>query len=202
MNGTQTRESRVPLPDEYSMTAEQRAIYDAVVTGRRGRMIGPLRAVIHSSQLATHWSKLGEYLRYDMVLPPRLTELAILAVGRRWGSEVEWWVHSREAEQAGLDPAIVSAILRSSPPSFADDAEREVYEFARELQQEARISDATYTAIRLRWGDRGVVELTALIGYYTMVSMTLNAHLIPLPDGEVSPLAAEKGLVDLPAAAS
>ena len=62
--------------------------------------------------------------------------------------------------------------------------EAEIYEFARQLQMTGRVTLPAYRAVEARWGVRGVVELTAVIGYYTMVSMTLNAHEIPLPDGE------------------
>jgi 4-carboxymuconolactone decarboxylase len=84
---------------------------------------------------------------------------------------------------------------------FADDAEAEVYEFARQLQQAGAVEPALHAAVTARWGERGVVELAGVIGYYTMVSMTLNAHEIPLPDGASPPLAPPPGggLTTLPA---
>lgn len=175
--------ARISLPGPEAMTSEQREVFDAVINGPRKAFVGPLRAVIHSPELADHWQRLGEYLRYRSVIPRKLNELAIIVTARRWNSELEWVVHAQAARKAGLDEQIIDAILGGSAPAFEDPAEAEIYAFARELQLNGQVSEAIYDAVRKRWDERGVVELTAVIGYYTMVSMTLNAHRIPLPDG-------------------
>jgi 4-carboxymuconolactone decarboxylase len=193
--------SRLRLPSVAEMTPEQRDVYDEVVSGVRGRLIGPLRAVIHSPDLARRWSRLGEYLRFSTCLPKKLNELAIIVTGRRWNSQLEFHIHSEAAKAAGLDPACIEAIRLAQAPAFADEAEVEVYEFARQLQQTGGVDAPVYAAVTARWGERGVVELTGVIGYYTMVSMTLNAHEIPLPDGASEPLSPPPGggLTTLPA---
>jgi 4-carboxymuconolactone decarboxylase len=193
---------RLHLPSADEMTAEQRDVHDEIVSGVRGRLVGPLRAVIHSPDLARRWSRLGEYLRFSTCLPRKLNELAILVTGRRWNSQVEFLIHAEAAKDAGLDPACIEAIRRGEAPTFTDDAEAEVYEFARLLQERGNVDDRAYKAITARWGARGVVELTAVIGYYTMVSMTLNVHEIPVPAGATPPLSlpASGGLTTLPAA--
>jgi 4-carboxymuconolactone decarboxylase len=121
--------------------------------------------------------------------------------GRRWNSQLEFHIHSEAARAAGLDAAIVEAIRRAEAPSFTSESEAEVYEFARQLQQTGTVEPSVHAAVTARWGERGVVELTGVIGYYTMVSMTLNAHEIPLPDGASPPLALppDGGLTTLPA---
>ena len=197
MTGVEDQRPRIPLLDVEDMNAEQRRLHDSVVSGPRGQMIGPLRAAIHSPELASAWSALGEFLRYRTCLPPRLNELAIIVTGRRWTAQVEWWVHARAAVAAGLRQEIVDAIAALESPEFADAAELEVYEFTRALQQTGRVPADTYVAILSRWGVRGAVELTAVIGYYTMVAQTLNAHQLPLPEGAVA-LAPETILVTLP----
>ncbi|MEQ8395842.1 carboxymuconolactone decarboxylase family protein [Thalassobaculum sp.] len=174
--------ARIAFPTPETMSPEQRQVHDSVVSGPRGVVIGPLRAALHSPELADRWQQLGAFLRFRTCLPPRLNELAILVTGRRWNSELEWVVHADAALKAGLDPAIIEAIRQSEPPRFSDDQEAEIYAYAREMQLTGQVSDPTYNAVLKRWQERGVVELTALIGYYTMVSMTLNAHRIPLPD--------------------
>jgi 4-carboxymuconolactone decarboxylase len=190
---------RIPLPGREELDAAQREVWDRVVSGPRGQVIGPLRAAIHNAELAGRWSALGEALRFNTSLPKRLSELAICVTGRRWSSQVEWFVHARVAEQSGVSPAVLDSIRNGRVPDFRDAQEAIVYDFARELQQDGRVSDATYAAAREAFGVKGVVELTALIGYYTMVSMTLNAHGVPMPDGEPDPLAAPaQGLFDLP----
>ena len=175
-----------PTPEE--MSPEQRRVHDTVVSGPRGVMIGPLRAAIHSPELARRWSDLGEFLRFGTCLPKRVTELAILVTGRRWTSQVEWWVHARAAAEAGMPADAIEAIRRGESPALSDHDDAAVYEFARQLQHTGQVPLPAYQAVERRWGPRGVVELTAVIGYYTMVSMTLNAHEIPLPDGVAPPL--------------
>jgi 4-carboxymuconolactone decarboxylase len=192
---------RLHFPSVDEMTAEQRDVHDEIVNGVRGKLVGPLRAVIHSPDLARRWSRLGEYLRFSTVLPKKLNELAIIVTGRRWNSQIEFHIHAEAAKAAGLDSACIEAIRLAQPPAFADEAEAEVYEFARQLQQTGTVEPSLYAAVKARHGERGVVELTGVIGYYTMVSMTLNVHEIPLPDGAEPPLAPPPGggLTNLPA---
>jgi 4-carboxymuconolactone decarboxylase len=194
--------ARIELPGPAQMTPAQRAVHDKVVSGPRGRMVGPLRAVIHSPDLAQRWSDLGEFLRYSTCLPPKLNELAIIVTGRRWNSQIEFHVHAEAARIAGLEPAVIEAIRLGRVPDFAELEEFEIYEFARQLHQSGTVPELVYRAVEQRWGARGVVELTAVIGYYTMVSMTLNVHEIPLMDGVEPPLqpVSGPGLTALPPA--
>jgi 4-carboxymuconolactone decarboxylase len=180
--------TRLHLPAVEELTAAQRKIYDEVVSGPRGRLIGPLRAVIHSPELATRWSRLGEFLRYSTLLPPKLNELAVIVTGRHWNSQLEFHIHAEAARVAGLDPACIEAIRLGQAPTFSGPEEQEIYDYARLLLQVGNIPDAVHAAIVARWGEQGAVELTGVIGYYTMVSLTLNAHAIPLPDGASPPL--------------
>src|SRR3954453_13493206 len=126
--------ARLPLPS-VDETSEQREVHDEIVSGIRGRLVGPLRAVLHSPGLARRWSRLGEYLRFSTCLPKKLNELAIIVTGRRWNSQLEFHIHSEAATAAGLDPACIEAIRLVQVPDFPDEAEIEVYEFARMLQQ-------------------------------------------------------------------
>ncbi len=170
------------------MTAEQRRVYEAIVSGPRGTLIGPLRAAIHSPELADRWQRLGEFLRFRTCLPPRLNELTIIITARHWNSQIEWYVHAAAARKAGLPETVIDAICCAQPPRFDDPDDAAVYDYVRELEEHGQVSEPVYQAIMNRWGAVGVVELTALAGYYTMVSMTLNAHEIPLPRGAEPPL--------------
>lgn len=199
--------ARIPLPDAKALTPEQRAVFDAVVSGPRGAVVGPLRAAIHSPELADRWQKLGEILRFRLTLPKRLGELAILVTARRWNAELEWVVHAEAALKAGLPPTVVDAIRDGRAPRFEAPDEAEVYGFVRELQLNGQVAEPAYQAVLARWQARGVVELTALVGYYTMVAMTLNAHRIPLPDGLAPALypdgaAGATALTDIPGSAT
>jgi 4-carboxymuconolactone decarboxylase len=185
--------ARLHFPSVDEMTPEQRSVHDEIVSGVRGRLVGPLRAVLHSPDLARRWSRLGEYLRFSTCLPKKLSELAIIVTGRRWNSQLEFLIHAEAAVVAGLDPTCIEAISVGEAPTFADEAEAEVYEFARSLQQTGSVDGLVHAAVTKRFGARGVVELTGVIGYYTMVSMTLNAHEIPLPADAKPPLSPVNG---------
>ena len=179
---------RLHLPDNDELNPAQRAVYDEVVSGPRGRLIGPLRAVIHCPDLATRWSRLGEYLRYSTCLPPKLNELAILVTGRHWNSQLEFFVHAKAAAAAGLSTHVIESLRTATQPVFDDQAEVDIYEYARLLLATGTVTDEVHASIVKRWGEQGAVELTGLIGYYTMVAFTLNAHEIPLPDEGEPPL--------------
>jgi 4-carboxymuconolactone decarboxylase len=191
---------RIPLPGREELDEAQRAVWDKVVSGPRGQVIGPLRAAIHNAELAGSWSALGEALRFNTSLPKRISELAICVTGRRWSSQVEWWVHARVAMESGVSPTVLEAIRTGQPPHFDKADEALTYDFTRAIHHEGNVPDALYAAARETFGVRGVVELVSLIGYYTLVSMTLNLHGVPLPEGVEEPLKApEKGFFELPA---
>jgi 4-carboxymuconolactone decarboxylase len=175
--------------DPATMTPEQEQVYRSVISGPRGTLVGPLRVALHRPELAERWSAFGEILRFGTTLPKRLTELAIVVTARRWNSQIEWHVHAEAAARAGIAAAALDAIRAGAAPTFDDQDDVDVYDFARMLQQTGNVAEDVYQRVYARWGKVGIVELTAVIGYYTLVSMTLNVHEIPLPDGVAPPLA-------------
>lgn len=177
---------RTPAPE--AMSEAQRAVHDEAVAGRRGRMPAPMRAWIESPELARHAQRLGAFLRYETSLPARLSELAILVTARRWTSHYEWYAHRGEALKAGLAPAVIEAIAGRRRPVFVDEPARVVHDYALTLHETARIPADLHAAAVAALGTRGTVELTALIGYYTLVAMTLNAFEIDLPEGVAAEL--------------
>lgn len=193
--------SRLPLFDPTNMSAEQARVYHQIVNGRRGQLVGPLRAVLHRPDLADHWQRFGEALRFGTSLPQKLVELAILVTARRWNSQVEWHIHAREAQNAGLSPDVIRAILDGRIPPFTGADEADTYEFARQLQMTGNVDDVVYVRLRSLLGTVGIVELSSVVGYYTLVSMTLNVHDIPLPnEKDELPFSIGGALSDLPPA--
>ena len=174
---------RITLFPNDTMDADQRRVLDKIVSGPRGRIQGPLRAVLHNPELADRWQALGALLRYQTSLTPRQSELAILVTGRACRSPFEWYAHRVEAEKAGIETPVIEAILAERLPDGLSEDDAAVVRVATELNRVRSISDATYADALARFGERKLVELTALVGYYTMVAMTLNAHEIPLPEG-------------------
>ncbi len=175
---------RLPDLTPDQMDATQREVVDEAVAGKRGRMPGPLRLWIRSPELGRHAQRLGAFLRYDTTLEPRLSELAILVTARQWTAQYEWFAHKREALKAGLDPAIIEAIAIRQTPAFADPAAEAVYAYAVALHETHHVPHPIHHAAVVALGERGVVELVGLLGYYTLVAMTLNAFELELPEGE------------------
>lgn len=180
--------ARIPLPTLETMTPRQRTVYEKVVSGPREALVGPLRAALHCPELADGWQSLGAFLRYQTTLPPRVSELAILVTARRWNSELEWYIHAAAARVAGLPDVIIAAIRYGLSPEFESRDEAAIYDYVCELQEFGMVSDPVYQKVLAKMGAVGIVELTAIVGYYTMVSMTLNAHEILLPHGEQAPM--------------
>ncbi len=177
------------LSSREGLSAEQLAVFDAVVSGPRGKVQGPLMAALHKPDLADKWQHFGAALRYGTSLPPRLSELAILVTARAWACQLEWHLHEGYALAAGLEQDIVDCVKRGVRPLCDDASALDVYDYVHELQRDKRVSESVYQRALARLGTIGVVELTALSGYYTMVAMTLNAHEFPLPEGAAKPFA-------------
>jgi 4-carboxymuconolactone decarboxylase len=142
-----------------------------------------LRAALYNADLAERWQALGELLRYNTSLTTRQSELAILVTGRACESPFEWYAHRLEAEKAGIEAGIIEAILARTEILGLSGDDEVVVRYATELNRRNSVSEPTYADALSRLGARTIVELTALVGYYTMVAMTLNAHEIPLPEG-------------------
>lgn len=179
---------RLPILDAGEMTPEQIAARAATVAGKRGHSPPPVEMWLYSPELANRAQRVGEFIRFGTCLPPPLLEMAILVTGRFWGSHYEWYAHRKLALAAGLDPAIIDAIRDRREPVLTDPAARAVYAYAGTLLREHAVPQAMHDAVVAAFGTRGVVELVATCGYYSMVAMTLNAFEVPLPDGEVSEL--------------
>jgi 4-carboxymuconolactone decarboxylase len=177
---------RITPPTYEQMTPEQRAVHDAAVSGKRGRMPPPALAWIHSPELAMRAQHLGEYIRYDTVFGPALVEIAILVTARYWRSHYEWWAHRRLAENAGLDPAIIDAIRDGNPLPRVDEKTQVIFDYAKTLHETRQVPIELHNRMLAAWGPRGIADIIGVCGYYTLVSMTLNGFDIGLPDGEVS----------------
>jgi len=178
---------RVPDLVLEALDPEQRRVHDAIASGPRGGVHGPLRVWLQSAQLADRAQALGAFCRFGTSLPPRLSELAILVTGKSWQASFEWQAHAPAAVQAGLDPAAVEAIRAGRTPQLQREDEAAVYAFAHELIETRRVSDATYRRAFAALGVKALVELVGILGYYTLISMTINAFEVPLPPGALEP---------------
>jgi 4-carboxymuconolactone decarboxylase len=180
---------RLSLPDPARMSEAQRKVHDAIASGPRGRVEGPLAVWLNSADLANRAQALGEFCRFGSSLPPRLSELAILVMGSYWRAGFEWYIHAPIAASAGVPDAVITAIKAGETPVFVEPDAKAVHDFARELLENRNISDETYAFAHRLLGERGLVDLVGILGYYGLISMTIKAFRVPVPDGETEPFA-------------
>lgn len=180
--------SRLPPISPDALEPAQRRVYDAVLAGPRKSVPGPILAWLRSPGLADPAQALGAFLRFESSLPARLRELAILLTARATTAQFEWFMHRPIAEQAGLKPALIEAIAARRELHFDDADQALTCELATALARTSTLDAALYARGLQRFGERGLVEFVALVGYYTMVAMTLNAFAVALPEGVKPPL--------------
>ncbi len=172
---------RMPPLDEQRLSPDQKRVWDAIVSGPRGQVAGPLRVWLQSPDLADRAQALGQFARYDSSLPPHLSELAILVTARIWSSDFEWSHHAPLAAAAGVPDSVIEAVAHARRPETDDPEMSVVSDFAIELHRDRQVSDAVFDRATACLGTRSVVDLTGICGYYTLISMTINAFRIP-PD--------------------
>ena len=180
---------RLKLLTPGEMSADQKQTYDESIAGKRGAPPPPMMAWLNSPEMARHATRLGEVMRFDTIFPARISEIAILVTARHWTAHYEWFAHKRLALKGGLDPKIIDDIRDRRTPRFDDPTAKLVYDVAKSLHAGHGIAKGLYDEAVKMVGERGIVEIVGLCGYYTMVSMTLNSFEFGLPDGEISELA-------------
>jgi len=174
---------RIPLVTEKSdLTPDQRRVVDGILGRRGGRIPGPYRFSLHCPAITEVWHPLGEVLRLKSGFPLRLSELAIVMAARCMDCDYVFNAHAPIALENGLAQAVVDALAAGRRPVFDKPDEEALHDFCVELAGNHKVSDATYARAKEQFGVPGVVELTALFGYYTMVAMTIIAHEMPVQE--------------------
>ena len=177
-----------PIPPERMTEAQKAAVAEFVVARKVG-ISGPFVPLLRSPEVMNRARALGDYLRFNSVLPPRLSEFAILITARRWSQNYEWDAHSALARQGGLSPEVIAAIADGRRPDRMAADEEIIYTFCDELQRLQSISDATYARAIGAFGEQGVIDVLGISGYYTLLAMVLNTARTPVPAGHVPGLA-------------
>ncbi len=172
------------------LSPEQKAWADSITAPPRNAKFAnpPYRAYIHSPELAKRLSALSDYLRWNTSLPPRLSEMAILLTAREWTAQYEWFAHYPLAIKGGLDPKTAEAIANAKRPETMQPDETALYDLVSDLYRDKKVSDATYQAAFTQFGERGIMDIIGIIGYYDLVSMTLNTMEARVPNDSVKPL--------------
>lgn len=167
-------QDRLPAIPPAQYDADQKKAAEEFLAARKVPVFGPFDPLMYSPQVMTVAREMGDYLRYKSAIGTTLSELVILVTAREWGQDYEWAVHAPIALKQGIKKEIVDAIADGRrPPGMSADEEL-CYDFSVELHRTKRVSDATYNRAVERFGKKGVVDLTAISGYYTFLAMAMN----------------------------
>ena len=177
-------------PDQKLAFEEFLATRGKHLAGKSGAdaFAGPWSIFIHSPELMTLTQKMGEYLRYRCAISGRLSELAILLVARHWTADFEWYAHAKIAAREGLSEATIAAIREGRRPDALNADEQIIYDMVSEILVTRRVSDTTYARAVKAFGEKGVVDICGVTGYYSLLAMTMNMGRVAIPaDGEPLP---------------
>ena len=172
-----------PLTNDQ-LTPQQRTMVEHLLAGERGGTNGPFNVTLRSPEMGDLAQQLGAQLRFHTTLSKKLNEMAIFMTARFWDAQYEWVAHHKAALAAGLEPPVIDAIANGKRPASMDKDEEVIYNFANELLQTKQVSDASFQAAVAKFGERGAVDLTGVMGYYSFVSMMLNIDRYPLAAGD------------------
>jgi 4-carboxymuconolactone decarboxylase len=183
-----TTNERMPRIADEEQTDEQKRAAAEFRAGRGYAVHGPFAAMLRSPEVMLRAMAMGDYLRFRNVLPKRVSEMVILLTARAWTQQFEWSHHYRYALEAGLDLQIIEAIADGRRPDRMAEDEAAAYDFSIELHQRKSVGDATYARALAVFGERGIIDLIGLSGYYSFLAMMLNVARTPAEAGDVKPL--------------
>jgi 4-carboxymuconolactone decarboxylase len=170
---------RLPMPALSSLDEAQKTAAQALIDGPRKGVFGPFVPLLRSPVLLERMARVGEFLRFDSVLEPRLRELATCVAARHVSNQFEWSMHAPLALKAGVAAEAIEALRQGAAPRTLAPDEQDTVDFVRELLATHAVSPLTYRTALARWGERGIVELTALVGYFVTVSWLMNVARTP-----------------------
>jgi 4-carboxymuconolactone decarboxylase len=189
----QKRAARMAKLDPAQMTEEQKAAAAELAAGPRGEVRGPFNVMLRSPGLMSPLQKVGEYLRFKCELDRKVAELATLIAARQWTQNYEWSAHHPLALKAGLKAEVADAIAEGRRPRGMAEDEEITYDLLTELFNNKSVSDSTYDRAIARFGERNVVDIVAIGGYYQLLGMLMNVARTQLPEGK------EPGMPHFPA---
>ncbi len=180
---------RIPaLHNREDVPPEHLPTYDAIVASR-GRVVGPFPLVLHSPEVASRTMELGHYLRFMKELPEPVLELAIITTARAMDCLFEWAAHVILARKAGVREEAIAAVRNRTAPAGLTPEEEQVVGYVQALLSRHRTDQAPFDVLLKRFGTKGLVELTALVGYYSMIATTMNAFEMDVPpDADLLPV--------------
>jgi 4-carboxymuconolactone decarboxylase len=188
-------QERYPALNPDQLSPEQKAYVENLQKPPRNNTTAlknpPFKVYMRSPELANKLEAVSDYVRWGTGLQPRLTELAIMITARQWSSQWIWRGHYRAAVRGGLDPSVGADIAAGKRPEKMKEDEAILYNYAMEMYHDKAVSDATYAAAVKQFGEKGLIDLVATMGYYDTVAMTLiTAKAVAPKEEDVPQLAA------------
>jgi 4-carboxymuconolactone decarboxylase len=178
---TAIAQERLPTIPPERYTDEQKKAAEDFLAARKVPVFGPFEPLMYSPRVMNQARAMGDYLRYQSAIGNTLSELVILVTAREWTQDYEWHVHYPIALKVGIKQETADAIADGRRPAGMNEDEEIVYDFATELLRNKRVSDRSFDRAEKRFGKKGVVDLTGIVGYYTFLAMQLNAARFEAP---------------------
>ena len=178
-----TRGNRFKPLTYAELTNEQRAWADKEMAKGRKPETGPFNIDLRSPEMADLSQPYSDYLRFKSPSPRKYKEIAIMLTSRYWGGQYVWYSHRQQALDAGLSPAFIAAMAAGERPSKMPADEATVYDFVSQLLATRQVSDNNFNAMVDLVGERGIVDIVALMGQYTGLTMLFVVDRYPVPQG-------------------
>lgn len=185
--------SRLSPLDLNHLNTDQQRVYDTLRHGPRGddqhklKLEGPFGVWVRAPEVGEAVQALGKIARFGTSIKNDIREIAICVIGAHFRAKFEFAVHRELAHKTGISPLVTEALRDGRVPEFDNGEQQLCYRLAAGLLTKHRIDEQTYRAAINAWGETGVIELVNIIGYYTIVALTLNAFEIPLGAGMQDP---------------
>jgi 4-carboxymuconolactone decarboxylase len=190
---------RLPRLTPERLDEEQQAVYAAIaggpraagpqafpLTGPDGSLNGPFGVMLHAPSVGAPLQDLGSAIRYRTGLSARIREIAILQVAVATDSRFEWWAHERVGRQVGLTDLELTWLANAAPLQLADPVEQAAHDFVSAVLRGPAVPSEEYAQAEAVLGQRALVELTVLVGYYRLLSETMHVFAVGVP-GETGP---------------
>ena len=177
-----------PIPADKWTDAQKKSA-EEITSGPRKELVGPFIPLLRSPEFMSRLQKVGEYLRFNTKLGSNISEFIILMIARQWTQQFEWYSHESLALKAGIKAETIKAIAEGQRPAAMTPDEEMIYDYITELRLHQSVSDPVYAKVVGRFGEQGIIDITGLCGYYTLLGMLMNVTRTPLPAGTTPPLA-------------
>lgn len=183
-------QDRMPPIASDKLTPEQKKAQELLAATPRGNAgnAGPFVPLLRSPEYMNRLQRVGEYLRFNNSIPQKLVEMTILMAARQWTQQYEWAAHYPLALKAGLKVETAKAIAEGRRPQEMTDEEDMVWNFNIEIWLNKNVSDVTYARVAQKFGERGVIDLTGVTGYYSNLAMIMTVARTAGPENSSAPM--------------